>query len=502
MLTAAAGSETRDRLVRFYRHYNPEKVHTVNAILESFAGNEAYLFESLVERYGPEPEPSVSPAKHHPSSSSPARQRADAMKRNSLPLPAAGGPQGPLAPTALFQTYERLQQVAIEISHVELAPLVEHLTQIPSVAGLDALETLKNLTLVRRLTAAFLEEAQPILKLAEEMRGQSIATQPRRETPAPEAPATLAAHRVVEDGIIVTEKCSGCLTLLPPASRQSVLAAALEAATGPMVSIVLHPGHYYENFHVGGATKVELKASHLGASIEMRPLDPSKPIISVSGALEAVGVTWIGNAGPGGDDDEPLGTALLHVTNGGEASLVNCHFTGGGISVHGTTTTGDTDTDRRQRPSALRTKDCTLRNCGFAAIFVVNGAFAELESTQMICCECGVRCRDGTIRLVRCRVSEAFSDGVICHGSVEALLEETVVTTGEENGVLLSPQTMLNATKCVVSLHKHYGFYVPHGAKYTLHRCRVQDNRLGEYNRPPATTTATWLTPYDASSVH
>ena len=47
----------RDRLVRFYAHYAPEKLSQVDAALHSFRGNETQMFQKLVEKYGPEVPP-------------------------------------------------------------------------------------------------------------------------------------------------------------------------------------------------------------------------------------------------------------------------------------------------------------------------------------------------------------------------------------------------------------------------------------------------------------
>ena len=45
----------RDRLIAFYGHYCPEKVSTVDRVLEAYKGDEEALFGELVAKYGPEP---------------------------------------------------------------------------------------------------------------------------------------------------------------------------------------------------------------------------------------------------------------------------------------------------------------------------------------------------------------------------------------------------------------------------------------------------------------
>ncbi|GET93204.1 hypothetical protein, conserved [Leishmania tarentolae] len=51
------GSNYRERLVAFYKVYNPAKLHTVEGTLKKFAGKEEVAIQQLVRRYGPEPAP-------------------------------------------------------------------------------------------------------------------------------------------------------------------------------------------------------------------------------------------------------------------------------------------------------------------------------------------------------------------------------------------------------------------------------------------------------------
>jgi len=47
---------TEERLIQFYKKYQPDKIDGVAAILEKYAGKEEKLFVALVRKYGPEPE--------------------------------------------------------------------------------------------------------------------------------------------------------------------------------------------------------------------------------------------------------------------------------------------------------------------------------------------------------------------------------------------------------------------------------------------------------------
>ncbi|CUG93171.1 Hypothetical protein, putative [Bodo saltans] len=52
----ASGSDHRARLIRFMEVYNPERLSTIDKILEAYQGREQEMFEALVKKYGPEPE--------------------------------------------------------------------------------------------------------------------------------------------------------------------------------------------------------------------------------------------------------------------------------------------------------------------------------------------------------------------------------------------------------------------------------------------------------------
>jgi hypothetical protein len=52
---SSGGNPHRARLLRFMQAYNPEKVSTIDKILDAYAGKEVEMFEALVKKYGPEP---------------------------------------------------------------------------------------------------------------------------------------------------------------------------------------------------------------------------------------------------------------------------------------------------------------------------------------------------------------------------------------------------------------------------------------------------------------
>ena len=50
-----ASAQCRQRLIAFYRCYNPDKLDQVTSMLIQYKGREEYLFDLLAEKYGPEP---------------------------------------------------------------------------------------------------------------------------------------------------------------------------------------------------------------------------------------------------------------------------------------------------------------------------------------------------------------------------------------------------------------------------------------------------------------
>eukprot|EP01063_Lacrimia_lanifica_P007535 TRINITY_DN14818_c0_g1_i1.p1 TRINITY_DN14818_c0_g1~~TRINITY_DN14818_c0_g1_i1.p1 ORF type:complete len:808 (+),score=176.62 TRINITY_DN14818_c0_g1_i1:135-2426(+) len=55
----------RPRLVRFFKHYNPEKLLVVDDLLRGALGREEALFKTLVKRYGPEPAVALTKDEYH-----------------------------------------------------------------------------------------------------------------------------------------------------------------------------------------------------------------------------------------------------------------------------------------------------------------------------------------------------------------------------------------------------------------------------------------------------
>ena len=45
----------RERLLKFYSKYNPEKLDSIDTLLEHYEGREKVLLAKLIDKYGPEP---------------------------------------------------------------------------------------------------------------------------------------------------------------------------------------------------------------------------------------------------------------------------------------------------------------------------------------------------------------------------------------------------------------------------------------------------------------
>lgn len=92
---AASGSNPhRDRLVRYYEKYAPEKLAEVDVLLEKFKGREDSMFDTLVKKYGPEPgSSSPQPQGRPPAEAAAAGGGSGAA---SSPKPTEASPKGRL----------------------------------------------------------------------------------------------------------------------------------------------------------------------------------------------------------------------------------------------------------------------------------------------------------------------------------------------------------------------------------------------------------------------
>ena len=88
-VAAAATLSTRERLERFYQHWNPEKLTTVDVTLENYAGREQELFALLEKKYGPEPLVA--------SLAAPTAPKANPQGTARPPLPGGGAVLPPAA---------------------------------------------------------------------------------------------------------------------------------------------------------------------------------------------------------------------------------------------------------------------------------------------------------------------------------------------------------------------------------------------------------------------
>eukprot|EP00755_Sulcionema_specki_P022395 Sspe_Gene.76405::Locus_47734_Transcript_1_1_Confidence_1.000_Length_3643::g.76405::m.76405 len=52
---AESANSLRARLTRFYTHHNPDKLSSIDQVIEAYANDEQGLFDKLVKKYGPEP---------------------------------------------------------------------------------------------------------------------------------------------------------------------------------------------------------------------------------------------------------------------------------------------------------------------------------------------------------------------------------------------------------------------------------------------------------------
>ncbi|GLE02111.1 hypothetical protein PINS_up010949 [Pythium insidiosum] len=79
----------RERLVRFYKKYNADKLDEIDGVLERFKGKEAQLFNALIKKYGPEPSaseelPSPTNAKKAPPAPASPQKKAAAPESQAV----------------------------------------------------------------------------------------------------------------------------------------------------------------------------------------------------------------------------------------------------------------------------------------------------------------------------------------------------------------------------------------------------------------------------------
>ena len=79
----ASSSSYRDRLIGFYKKYNPDKMSGVDATLEKFKGREEEMFKALVNKYGAEPSPISSPNNNRSLSVPPQQQQQSSNGDNN-----------------------------------------------------------------------------------------------------------------------------------------------------------------------------------------------------------------------------------------------------------------------------------------------------------------------------------------------------------------------------------------------------------------------------------
>lgn len=412
----------KDRLRRFYTVYNPSKLDAIDTILESFDGDEESLFRELVDRYGPEPSDIGSEIEHPPKRNTRMRSNAVTPRAKAdLALRKALGTEH-----SLTHLHERLR--AILSSLVQHDPLV-HL----EATSHSAMEFVRDVSMFRSLAAEFVDASYPFLNQ------RAVATTPV---------AGLAA--VAESKpVATTVTTSG--SIIPPQERESTLADVDGV-------VVLNPGTYYENVEVHAGHVLEIRPSYQGANIQMLPLRDGDPIVKVhrGGKLVCDGIKFTS------PDDHP--TVLLKASS--SATVTNSTFQSGGIVVDGV-------------DAALDCTESAFLLCGFAGIYVRNGASASIARCSFANIGTSIRCRDAKMLVERCNISQCSSDAIICHGVVEGELNDCVIKEGEANGVQLSPCTQMRISNCTITLFRRFGIYPPSGARFQLAHTSTQGNGLG-----------------------
>jgi hypothetical protein len=90
--TASPVNPYEHRLIRFYTKYQPDKLNNVQKALETFKGREEAMFETLVQKYGPEPPEEVAVAEANGPASPP---QSPGLESPSLVVAGASAPFSP-----------------------------------------------------------------------------------------------------------------------------------------------------------------------------------------------------------------------------------------------------------------------------------------------------------------------------------------------------------------------------------------------------------------------
>ena len=92
----------RDRVTAIYQKYKPNKVNSVDKLMGQYAGQEEFLIKSLVEKFGPEPEPETitqpQPTPQADSVPKPVAEAQDKQQENQESQPVNEAAQPAMAP--------------------------------------------------------------------------------------------------------------------------------------------------------------------------------------------------------------------------------------------------------------------------------------------------------------------------------------------------------------------------------------------------------------------
>jgi hypothetical protein len=442
-------NEHRRRLTALYARYNPEKLKTIDLILESFKGNEEAMFEAIEEKYA------------NPEA---IRQQLEQQGKGSS---FHADPTDALADYTSTMERLLLGMFSYQSDHMdELTPEAAHM--FVSFQGLAA----DFAELARTYTLQLKERERDVASRASEIRVEAPVKAPQssvqRHVTSTAAPEGGGSPRDVDTS---KAQVHNVMPLDGDVLSEGVIGALIKTRCKSGDVIVVHPGTYRENI-VLDEIDIEIRAAYAtDQGVTIYASDSSVPCLQVLGrARLTMSQVRLGST----SDRQAQSVPVLCTEGGCTVDLTDCMVLGGGggIIASGIGTT-------------VRMSGCTVQQSSFAGVYLKGRSTLTLRKCTFVACEVGLRVRDATFDISETDFKGCTSDGVTLHGSSRGSFTKSGMTDNKENGLMLSPSSSVQLSTCVIRGNQQYGIYVPSGGEYTIAGCSISANLMGSYNRAP-----------------
>ena len=438
-------NEHRMRLTALYARYNPEKLKSIDLILDSFRGNEDAMFAAIEEKYA----------------------NPDAVKRRLEERAAFDAdPSDSLAGYASQMERLLMSMFSYQSDHMEeLTPEAAHIVVSFQSAAADFAELARtySLELKERERNLASRPAEAKVEAPPPRDAQSAIQRHVISTPAPEEASPL------REGSLKPQVHS-VMPLDGDHISQGVIGSLIQNRCRNGDVIVVHPGTYRENLVIS-EMDIELRAAYAtDHGVTILAADPSVPCLQVLGKARLVACQIKLSV----VDRQAQSVPVLCAEGGSTVDLTDCVVVGGGGGVIASGT-----------GTSLRMQGCTVQQAAFAGVYLKGHATLALRKCAFVACEVGLRVRDASFDIDETDFKNSASDGVTLHGSCRGSFTKCGMTDNRENGLMLSPSSSVSLSTCVIRNNQQYGIYVPSGGEYAITGCSLSANLMGSYNRAP-----------------